>query len=155
EHAVFVDAQRSMRRRNIAAMLLAIKSPPLGIQVPQPNLALSAFAPTITVTGAQGAPPQERARFIDATKLQPRRNIAAQYLAITSAPGAGNAISIPTSILNLNAYAPTVLQASPVFYGQDLQQFGPEEVWQPKRPIHLAALRPPGTVSVNVNLSTL
>ncbi len=151
EHAVFIDAPRVMKRRNRAAAFLAVTAIPAGIQIPSPNITLTAYGPTITVTGAERQHQLLRAQRIEQVTLQPRKNFAAYYLAIGSAPAAGASIAVPTSPIALSVFSPSVIQATPVFAGQDLQSERDPEVWQPARRTYLYAYQSAGSNAVNVN----
>jgi hypothetical protein len=152
---VFIENRVVQKRRRAATALLAITAIPAGINVPLAGLSLTGFPPTVTVTGAEGTKQVERARFFESQILQPRRKFGALYQAIVSAPGAGPTTAVPTAVLNILGFAPTITQATPVFSGRDLQGERDQEFWQPNRRSFLHALRPPGSVSVTVETASL
>lgn len=196
--AVFVEAQRSMRRRNVAAMLAAITAVGISqtVTVPAGGLTLAGFAPSFSSSANQGftaptgaltlaafaptfsqstsgvfTPPtgaltlagfapsiviseqtgvSTQYAYVDRSNVQPRRNVRYQLLAIANPPGVGNAFAIPAAGLTLQAFAPSFVQGSLVFAGQDGQQETFAEYWQPQIRSYLAALQPPGTRSFNI-----
>lgn len=155
EHPRFIDAQRMMKRRNRAAALLAIVSVPTGIQVNPPSLTTTALAPTISVTGAETQAQSSRHKLIETPRYQPRKNFASLFKATFSAPVAGSSIAIPTTPLQMQSLAPTIVQATPIFSGQDLQSERDPEVWQPGRRNYLFAYQTPGNTLVSVNNGSL
>jgi len=145
EHPVFIDAQGVMRRRKLAAALLAVSSVPVGVQVNGPNLTLTALSPSIVVSGTDLPKITSGAVFIEEPRYQKRRNLSAMLSAISSAPVAGPNIAIPTLVLGMQTLAPTIQQSTPIFGGQDLQSERDPEIWQPGRRIYLSAYRAAGT----------
>lgn len=151
ERPVYIEAMRYQKRRNRAAMLLAVTSVPTGVQVNGPNLTPTALAPTITVSGAELPRSVGRATFIDAQRTQMRRNLAEIFSAVSSAPTVGSAIAVPTLVLGMQPLLPTIQQSTPILGGQDLQSERDPEVWQPGKRSYLFAYQTPGTNIIIVN----
>lgn len=152
----YIDNTVKMQKRNLAAAFL-VTTLSLGnsVNVNTGSLTVTGYAPGV-FTGSINLPSTQTSPvFVERTSSQRIPRNAANYLAATIQANS-NVLAIPPAPLALSGFAPSVIQATPVLAGQDLQlnkDF--REEWMPAARNLLFALTGPGTQSVNVNVAPL
>jgi hypothetical protein len=151
---VFAENRSWMPRRNAAAAAFLVAS--LGISTnnvspPATQIALTVNAPAIFNGNINLAQTNASPVFAERITYQPVNRAAKYYLAASQFAPAGPGITIPPVSLQLQAFAPQVLQATPILVGQDLQYNKDyREDWHLPRRNYAFLLNQGPTINANV-----